>query len=205
MTLSRADFLTTSCAKCAMCANSRYQAPPALYAGPFDAPVLVVAQNPGEIKEKHRLELADAAHIEAASRADPNVIRFWYDYDFKTSNGFRSLASIFGPDWLSTGQYVFTNSVRCRTKGNEAPSTEMVDSCASWTRQLVDGRKAVIVVGAVARGQLLGAEAEKLPWGTPRKKGSVIYLAVKHYSAWGGASEAREYEAAVKRVLEALK
>jgi uracil-DNA glycosylase len=195
--------LAEGCAACRACKGAAYQTPPVLYAGWPDAPIIAVGQNPGEIKptDKPRnewIKIFEHTHEEEINKH----MAFWYSWDFYGSPGHARLAELFGTDWLMTGDIAWTNAVRCRTKGNAHPSSEMMTNCMTWTDQLLEGRKAIIMVGTRARLQVLGEAAIKLEWGAPKKHPTIGFLlAIKHYTAWKG-DDAKIYAEAVKRLKE---
>lgn len=195
--------LASGCAMCRACEGAAYQTPPVLYAGYPDAPIIAIGQNPGEIKTTDEarnawLEIFQHSNEEELSKH----MAFWYAWDFYDSPGYSRLEKIFGQGWLLEGNMAWTNAVRCRTKGNAPPSGNMITACKTWTEQVIEGRKAIIMVGGVARSQVMGEDARKLEWGSPRKHPDLGFiLAVKHYSAWKG-TEAKIYADAVKRVKE---
>lgn len=197
--------LAEGCAMCRACEGAAYQTLPVLYAGWPDAPIIAIGQNPGEIKptDKPRnewLEIFEHTNEELLSKH----MAFWYSWDFYGSPGHARLVKVFGKDWLIKGDIAWTNAVRCRTKGNKPPLPAMQTNCTTWTDQLLEGRKAIIMVGSMARLQVLGKTAQKLEWGSPRKHPVLGFiLAIKHYSAWKG-DDAEIYADAVKRVKEKI-
>jgi uracil-DNA glycosylase len=128
----------------------------------------------------------------------------WYLWDFSTSPGYKRMSKVFGEDWLFDKRMLWSNVVRCRTSGNATPSREMLDNCKTWTSELLSERKAVVMVGLIAKDAILGPEAAKLEWGVPRRHPKFgIVLAIRHYSTWEGDEE-KTYREAFKRVLEAV-
>ena len=126
---------------CKMCEGNGYQSPPVLMAGCKTAPILIVAQNPGEIKPDDRPRVFWSKRMnryitgpQESLCDDP--IQLWYEWDFGTSYAENRLATLFGKGWLSSDEYLYTNAVRCRTPGNKAPSAEMVENCYEWTKGL---------------------------------------------------------------------
>ncbi len=199
--------LANGCANCRSCEGAAYQTPPLLFAGNPSAPILGIGQNPGEIKptDKARQEwmmIFEHLHLDDTS-AVARILPIWYLWDFLGSPGNGRLERVFGKSWLLNGEFLWTNAVRCRTKGNLSPHPEMVDTCKTWTDQLVEGRRAIIMMGTMARSQVLGKDAHKLEWGAPKKHPRLGYiLAIKHYSAWRGKEEILGYRNAVKRLKE---
>jgi uracil-DNA glycosylase family 4 len=160
-----------------VCDGAAYQTPPTLYAGNHNAPIIALGQNPGQIKKSDH----------ARQR--------WMKI-------FEALAAIFGKDWLFKGDIMWSNAVRCRTLDNARPANEMVDACKTWTDRLIAEKKGIIMVGGVAKHQIMGAETGKLEWGAPKKHPRLGYiLAIKHYSAWRG-NDTKLYKDAVKRLKE---
>lgn len=143
------------CVGCRLCKGAAYQLPPFLYAGNPKAHILVIAQNPGEIggdeKDKWRKELLPLV-TQAEGDTNALVLKTIYDVDFATSHGYHEMEKIFGTNWLSTGKFLYTNAVRCRTEKNEAPSDEMESNCMAWTSQLPIP-KVVVLMGKVAMRQ----------------------------------------------------
>lgn len=200
--------LSVGCAGCKVCEGAGYQTPPVLYAGNPDAKIIAIGQNPGEIKAADRDR---QFWMDAFKRMDvkdvASILPAWYQWDFGTSPGHRHMASVFGsPSWLLDGGIMWTNAVRCRTKNNASPSDAMVTACNVWTESLLEGKKAIILVGNVARSQVLGVDAPKLEWGIPRKHPRFgLVLAIKHYAAWATAEETTQYSEAFRRIVEKLK
>lgn len=203
--------LLGSCALCNLCVGAGHQAPPAMFAGKFDAPILVIGQNPGEMRgdDTKGLWWADKlsfvrTHYPKADTVLGLMVKNWYDWDFGLSHGNDMLEKLFGFGWLESGKYCFTNAVRCRTPGNAAPSPEMIANCAAWTRMLLINRRATILMGRVALDQTLGEEAGKLGWGMPRKHPRHgVMMAIQHYSTWKGDMTS-EYRAAVVRIQKEI-
>jgi len=197
--------LAEGCAQCRVCEGAAYQTPPALFAGFPEAPILGIGQNPGEIKktDKQRqiwIKILNFLPVEVAG----TVMPAWYMWDIYDSPGHARMSKVFGKDWLLKYEMMWTNAVRCRTPGNESPSREMVATCATWTQHLLENRKAIIMVGAVARHQVLGEDAKKLPWGTPKRHPKLGFLlAIKHYSTWE-SDDIDLYKEAVKRIREKI-
>lgn len=194
------------CAECTVCEGSGYQTPPVLFAGNPDAPILALGQNPGEIKESDLARQRWMGIFKSPFCPNPtDYMPLWYLWDFTTSPGYSRMEYIFGRGWILDGVVAWSNVVRCRTKDNGPPSTQMVENCKTWTNALLEGRKAVILVGAVAKNAVLDDDAGKLEWGVPRRHPHLgIALAIKHYVAWSARDEAM-YAQAFRRVLEALK
>lgn len=192
------------CAACRVCEGAAYQAVPSLYAGYFSAPVLVIAQNPGEIKPNDKLRLLTADQLKRETEAFVSDVAFWswYMWDFGTSYGCKTLERIFGKDWLTSGTYVYTNAVRCRTKGNATPSLEMKATCRFWTTEMIKDRKAIVLIGKLAAEQLLAGDASSISFGEIKKHkwyGHVLYI--PHYSAWKHGDDVR-FRNLVKKLLE---
>lgn len=177
------DSLAVGCAKCRVCDGAAYQTPPVFFAGRQEAPIIAIGQNPGEIKD---VDIARQQWIQLFNAFDlTNFVPSWYLWDFVSSPGYHILKKVFGENWLANGEVVWTNAVRCRTKNNASPSRDMIEACKVWTDALLQNRKAIIMVGAVSRLQILGPEAAKLDWGIPRKHARFGYLlAIKYYAAW---------------------
>jgi len=199
--------LASGCAKCRSCEGAAYQTPPLLFAGNPSAPILAIGQNPGEIKasdtaRQEWIEIFEHLHVDDVDVV-AKILPVWYAWDFYGSPGNGRLGEVFGDRWLLNGRIMWTNAVRCRTPDNEKPDESMVFTCRAWTRQLLEGRKAVIMVGVTARQQILGDKAVKLEWGAPKKHPELGYiLAIKHYGAWRGKEEVEGYKKAVDRIKE---
>lgn len=150
--------LWLACSSCRLCMGSAYQSIPLLIAGDKDAPIAFISQNPGEIKptdvsrhwfarESYRWNMYEHVH----------TMQTFYDWDFATSSAAQTIAKITGDrDWVTSGHYLWTNSVRCRTEGNTRPDDEMIEACRLYTDMIIENRKAVIVIGDVARQQIFG-------------------------------------------------
>jgi uracil-DNA glycosylase len=182
-------------ASCRLCAGAAYQSPPVFLAGSSNPKVLVIGQNPGEIKpdDVDRLwwadKMADAYSKSPSLDGAGVLLKNWYDWDFGTSGGAKRMGQVFGDSWVENGDFAFTNAVRCRTPGNKAPTAEMVDNCTTYTRKLMFNfhLKAIVMMGQVAVGQVLGADAHKLSWATPRRHPKLgIIMSIKHYASWHG-------------------
>lgn len=203
--------LYAQCAACRVCSGAAYQSVPVLGHGPsITAPILGIGQNPGifdRAKDPDHGWWADAAQL-----GEPRVVELFAQWSFERSAGCKSLAAVFGKDWLSKRLIYWTNAVRCRTPENASPSEEMQTSCALWTNKLLAGRKAVVVMGAVARAQLFGEHADQLEWGKLRfnKKLGVHVMAMRHYAVWGRggsqtkAEEIAQYAETFARLLDAM-
>jgi uracil-DNA glycosylase len=197
--------LAKGCAECRICEGAAYQTPPVLYAGHGTSPIIAIGQNPGEIKDS---DMARQRWLDIFNNlSDDNVSKFmpvWYMWDFYDSPGYKRLSQVFGKGWLMDGQIMWTNAVRCRTEGNATPSKEMLKTCKTWTEQLLEDRKAIIMVGGAARHQIMREEVKKLDWGVPKRHPSLgLILAIKHYSAWKG-DDVKTYRKAVKKLKEAI-
>lgn len=200
--------LAVGCADCKVCEGAGYQTPPVLYAGNPNAKVIAIGQNPGEIKatdQDRQFWMTALSRMDAKDVA--SILPAWYQWDFGTSPGHNHMASVFGSSaWLLNGEVMWTNAVRCRTKNNASPPEAMITACNVWTEALLEGRKAVIMVGNVARQQVLGSEAAKLEWGVPRKHPRFgMVMAIKHYAAWTSSAETKQYAEGFQRIMEKLK
>jgi uracil-DNA glycosylase len=154
------------------------------------APIVVLAQNPGEIKTEDTFRLAMAHQLQLAVRdADVtgDAVEAWYYADFKTSHGHEVISKVLGPGWLESGLYLYSNAVRCRTKENAMPPDEWMHACKLWTNVLLrrPETRAVITIGQLAAKQLF--EKETLPpigKAVINKKTGWIVLALPHYVKW---------------------
>lgn len=197
--------LAEGCAQCRVCEGAAYQTPPVLFAGHPDSPIVSIGQNPGEIKKtdtarQQWMHLFDTMPAEIMMPIMPA----WYTWDFLFSPGYTRMSKVFGKNWLSNGGMIWTNAVRCRTPGNASPSREMANTCITWTQHLLENRNAIIMVGGLARHQILGEDAKKLPWGIPKRHPKLGFLlAIKHYSAWKD-DDVSLYKEAFKRVREKI-
>jgi uracil-DNA glycosylase len=176
-----------------------------MFAGSPKAPILALGQNPGEIKSSDEQR---RVWIETFAQADPGIsgpgTAFWDFWDFIGSHGYQQLTKIFGKDWLMNKKMVWSNAVRCRTPGNATPIDEMIDACSVWTKLMIENRKAIIMVGNVAKHQVLKEKAGDLDWGIPRRHPTLgIVLAIKHYSAWK-SGDAESYRKAFKEVVKKI-
>lgn len=175
------------CALCRECKGAAYQAPPAFYAGNPNAPFLAIGQNPGEISLKERDRLYWASMLQRYVEADVDLcastFALWYRWDFGLSYGAKQLALVFGKDWLETGDWLYTNAVRCRTVGNAYPSKEMIENCTSFTKLLTQEREIVIAFSSAAAKQLSALYSVSLPdaidVGTKPK-----LMRISHYTQW---------------------
>lgn len=125
------EKLISRISACSACKEGRYQTPPMTYAGKLSAPVLVVAQNPGEIKSGDNERRWWLDHLnDKKTYTSAELMKMWYDWDFGTSSACAKLGHVFGRDWLKSGIYVFTNAVLCRTQHNHPPYPTMIQRCS---------------------------------------------------------------------------
>lgn len=204
MKLSDVDTLSATCAMCRVCPNSAYQTYPVLGITQGDEPILVIAQNPGEIKvtDSQRMWWVERFIRE---KMDPHVMTGWYRWDFETSHGYGQFARVFGTDWLDSGKFAYTNSVRCRTPKNERPDDKMLEACKTYTHQLSEGRKAIIYVGTLAAQLIPERLNAKLKIGVPVKSRDGLILKIPHYAAWRDPNEVDQYRKAVDIILKNVK
>lgn len=149
----------------------------------MNEPILVLGQNPGEIGDGDSNRKWWVNHFKRMAPL-PEGMLSWYEWDFLTSRGYRELEKILGNGWLYTGKFAYSNAVRCRTFKNAKPSEEMQQSCKIYTRQLLYGRVALVLMGVVAVRQIMGDT--EFQWGKLIKsKSGVIILPIKHYVTWG--------------------
>lgn len=196
--------LAEACGRCTTC-GTPYQTQPMLGIFPDGARTLVIAQNPGEIKDSDGSRLTWIRMFEQGRTLSPIDFLRWYEWDFRTSNGYSHLEQILGVGWLDTGVYAYTNAVRCRTAGNETPGESMVKACSIYTRQLVRQYDGLILMGRVAIQQVFGDPMALDFMAVKVVKGKTV-LAVPHYSSWArtGASTISEAMAAVQQFQETL-
>lgn len=198
--MSDLPSLARGCASCRVCEGAAYQTPPVFFAGNPNAPIVAIGQNPGEIKDKDEARQAWMRLFKTFEERDLiNLMPLWYTWDFYNSHAHQALGFVFGADWLAKGEIMWTNAVRCRTPGNLAPDS-MMEACKTWTQPLISNRKAVIMVGVMARAQVLGSDADKLQWGIPRHHPRFGYImAIKHYAAWG-SEDPGKYQSSFERI-----
>lgn len=197
------------CAKCRECEGAAYQTPPPLFCGNIKAPIMVIAQNPGEIRSNDKFRLEIGARLLSVTQNDlpDEFLEAWYMSDYVTSQNYATVSKILSGDWLDSGRYLYTNAVRCRTPKNAMPSKEMIQACAVWTRKLyfAEPRLGAILLGDVATQQLLGADESKLKIGRARKHPKFgILLRLPHPSRWSDA-DVTAYKEAVKEFDDILR
>jgi uracil-DNA glycosylase len=191
------------CSACTQCEGAAYQLPPFLYAGSSTPTVLVMAQNPGEIKEDWRLDLSKLID----EKTTGETLKTIYDIDFITSHGHKQMTKIFGDTWLTNGKFMYTNAVRCRTKDNAPPSNEMIENCLAWTYQLPIPQ-IVILMGKIAVKQFctMVGKSELPLWRTvklTRSKSKVTYVTtMPHYSAMRSHSDFDDAKRLFEKTLE---
>lgn len=180
------DYDVISCHKCRACTGAAFQASPILAIGELDAPILIVAQNPGVFDTDTHAEFQQ--RWEEAETADEHLVLGYLD--FAGTKADSTFAKVFGRGWLESGKFCYTNAIRCRTPNNEAPSNQMRYNCNDWTQLLLPKRKIVVVVGAVAREQVT---RNNMPNGSFRRlSGTGTYvITMTHYSAWRGSEHDR--------------
>lgn len=192
-TAAKTKNLWEDCGQCDACGPmAGYQSVPLLYAGSIKASIVVIGQNPGEIKDFATFRLSQAQETFEAKTY--HELRTFYQWDFSTSYGAKTLAGVFGSDWLTSGEYMFTNAVRCRTRGNYVPTKFMIDHCRYWTTELLEinrpFRKGIVYISRIALEQgIYGSDLKGLRPLTPLKMRWVdgwtdpcIYL--RHYRVW---------------------
>lgn len=200
---------TLQCWECRFCPGAAYQVPPILYCGYLEAPILVIGQNPGEINYQSNSShgkkwIKVEEFLKLPNKTADEIVGF-YNWDFGESHGRYMLDRIFGEHWLESGRFCYTNAVRCRTPSNQSPSEIMQASCWNWTKRLLAHRRFVVLMGAVARYQVLGSRAAELPWGASRRlKNGVHVMAIRHYAAWRSTAEINEYQTAFSNTLSKL-
>lgn len=192
-----------ACSECRLCEGSAYQMPPFLYAGSDKPSVLVIAQNPGEIKgDEWRLKIADYSFKVKTAES----LKTTYEIDFFTSSGCTTMGKIFGENWLLSGKFMYTNAVRCRTPDNKMPSDTMALNCAGWTAQLPTP-PVVVLMGRMAVSQFctMVKKPELKPWKMAKlKKGreTVYVLAIPHYVAMKGHDDLNTAKELFEEALE---
>lgn len=176
----------TACSLCRACEGSAYQTVPMLAAGTLRAtkrPILIIAQNPGEIRADDRIR-----HVMTRMQpATDEGLDLWYSIDFGTSPAAAKMGQVFGEDFVLNPDFVYTNAVRCRTRANATPSDEMITNCIVWTKGLIAMHKprGIVLLGRVAVAQLLGEKEGELPVMTMRKHPTYgPMLALPHHVKW---------------------
>lgn len=219
MTKKEAKEFVVKCSNCRQCKGAAYQSPPVSYVGSLKGRVLILAQNPGEVDQKSD-EARNWWNKAVSSRSAQNdaiLMKTWYHWDFETSYGANKLGWLTAYDWLRSGDYCFSNSVRCRTPNNSNPDIEMILNCAEHTRELIDlwkketkdeDRRLLVLMGAVAKTAFLRIhelQSEQFPnWGIAFKQPSLgTVLPVMHYAAW--RSNAHTFRKAFKSAYDSLK
>jgi uracil-DNA glycosylase len=175
-----------------------------LCTGNEESDIIIIAQNPGEIKgESWRNLLANEMNKAPQTQECGALMKSLYRLDFESSHGYDVMSKVFGEHWLD--DWLYTNAVRCRTKGNAVPSQAMIDTCDTWTRILTTRRKArcVVFIGSIATGQFLGDAAKYVGVGVPKRhpKTRAIMLALPHYVKWHG-DDFSTYEQLIKRIKD---
>lgn len=159
------DFkIAAGCAACCLCKGASYQSYPHSHLGMLGAPIVIVAQNPGVItpavaRQPEVRWLKTVADLDVEEKGQ--LLYFAYLFSFLPSRANAVFSSWFGSDWLVSGEFMYTNAVRCRTKNNARPSEEMKGNChRTWTAPLVnvETTKAVITIGSFAASAVLGAK-----------------------------------------------
>ena len=179
--------LAAKCAQCTACRGAGYQSPPMLGLGSFEAPILVVAQNPGEINQNDDLRLAFAGLVDTSIREEwgneviGRIASAFYRADFEETTQHLRLARVFSRNWLSSGLYYYTNAVRCRTEFNSAPSKEMAGNCLTWTKILSANRSVIVTLGSVASEQVWGSNPPKplIPTKAKIRSSGVTTIAIR--------------------------
>jgi uracil-DNA glycosylase len=181
------NHLMAKCARCTACRGAGYQTPPMLGLGSFGAPILIVAQNPGEINQNDELRLAFAGLVETAIREEwgndiiGRTSAAFYRADFEDTIQHLRMSRAFGRDWLSSGLFYYTNAVRCRTEFNGTPSKEMSGNCLTWTKILSANRSVIVTLGSVASEQVWGNNPPKplTPTRAKIRSSGVVTIAVR--------------------------
>lgn len=215
---SNAKQFILECSRCRACEGAAYQTPPASYIGTLQAPVLILAQNPGEFADSDKDRNWWANRFQQVPNLQNNeaVMKTWYEYDFGTSYGAKMIGRLVGnSNWTTSGGFCFSNAIRCRTPNNAQPSVEMLVNCTEHTRALLrlwakhnpdPMKRVLIVMEATAKSAILRLAdfnlepAFELKWGehvVSETFGHV--LPVKHYAAWRG--EENRYRAAFREVV----
>lgn len=164
---------------CTACPIHGHQAPPVAFVGQVYAPVLVFGQNPGQIKhtDTERLELAKRM----CDTTDPVEYLELYRQDFKGSYADRRLGRLFGPDWLSSNKFLYSNVVLCRTYDNVVPYDTTVKICWEhnigplvklWAESGSKGKLAVLMGGLAAY------------WTDDIEAMGIPVLRIPHYVTW---------------------
>lgn len=193
------------CWRCQRCYGYGYQIQPILFCGNYEAKILVIGQNPGEIDPNKHLDRAKWMHDSKIEEPDPQDIVGFYNWDFGTSYAAKTLARVFGDGWFRSFKYCYTNAVRCRTYHNATPSEEMLRECARYTVPMMEKRSLVVPIGrlAVTQVEKVGIIG-KLKWGVPHVQvGWPVVFPIMHYSAWRGYKE--DYREGFRSAIELAK
>lgn len=179
------------------------------FAGNPKAKILVIAQNPGEIKETDTSHMRAVEYLNSIPHASLNedILKMWYEIDFISSPAYVTMSKVFGHEWLtdSGGIYAYTNSVRCRTPKNSMPKHDMVINCRTWTRNLIGeiSPLGIIALGNVAAEQL---NALSMPNESMKKHPNFgPMLRLPHFVMWKNEDIERYCELVntfLKRVIE---
>lgn len=177
---NRVRHLFTQCATCRVCSGAAHQTPPVLGVFSDTAKYLVIAQNPGEIKSNDRCRQWWIDEFNGG--LDVSNIKLFYEWDFMTSGAYNAFSEIFGDGWLRSGEFSYTNAVRCRTPKNAAPSQDMIDACKTYTRSviLMTGITRIITVGHISTEVMVG---KAFTWGKITQRGSMRVMPIMHYAA----------------------
>lgn len=194
-----------NCFTCRVCPDSGYQTGPMYYAGNPQAQILVIAQNPGEVKEsdKMRMRMVEILGNISPAEISGDALKMWYTLDFASSKAYVLMSQVFGENWITEdGIFAYTNSVRCRTPKNLPPNAAMVSACGVWTRKLVAEiqPKGIILLGSLAAQQM---EAESLPVDVMKKHPKYgPMLRLRHFATWWNpADTVKRYEELVENFL----
>lgn len=216
--IDKSKEFVVKCSNCRLCPGAAYQSPPVSYVGRLSGRVLIIAQNPGQMDLKNDPNRGwwSKAVSTNVSMNDPLLMKTWYEWDFGTSPGQKKFEWLTKKGWLSTGDFCYSNAVRCRTKDNSQPQIEMVTNCAEHSRALIDmwieatiseNRRLLVLVGAtslISFKRLFDVPADFVTtWGIPfAYKGLGTVLPIKHYAAWRGDSN--RFRKAFQEAYESL-
>lgn len=185
--------ITRQIVTCTKCPIHTLQTPPVPFIGSLDAPILVMAQNPGIIRPQDFPGLQIAAQMKQAyDRGDYAEVAALYGTDFGRSFACRTaLAALFGAHWLESDLFLYTNALHCRTEFNRPPTPDELSNCAPHTKAILkawatSGRAAFIVlIGRIAAARVLippFPEAGE----TTQLNGDIQAIYFPHYSSRKG-------------------
>lgn len=187
------QIITRQIVTCTKCPISTLQTPPVPFIGELDAPILVMAQNPGIIRPQDfpGLQIAEQMR-EAYAKGDYTAVAALYGTDFERSYACRTaLASLFGEHWLESNLFLYTNALHCRTEFNRPPTPIELSNCAPHTKSILQAwaqsnRAAfVVLIGRIAAARVLRPPFPE-PGEPARLNGDIQAIYFPHYSSRKG-------------------